>query len=203
MSQNLLAQITAQSTGPFRWANPSSYICLPEGGIRITAPARTDYFRDPDGSMVADSAPYLYLDVSGDFVLKARVRHPFRFVYDSTTLMVRKDAEHWGKLCFEGSDFGTHAIVSVVTNGVSDDANGVNYTWPEVWLQIVRKGGVFGLHYGPDGEHWNMTRYFGLPVGPTIQVGMVAQCPLGEGSEMDFLHFSIDAVSVKDVRAGK
>jgi regulation of enolase protein 1 (concanavalin A-like superfamily) len=47
--------------------------------------------------------------------------------------MVWADSDHWAKLCFESTDFGTRAIVSVVTNGVSDDANGVNYHWPDVW----------------------------------------------------------------------
>ena len=40
--------------------------------------------------------------------------------------MVMQSDAVWGKACFEQSDFGTHAVVSVVTNGVSDDANGCN-----------------------------------------------------------------------------
>jgi hypothetical protein len=205
MPENLLAKVTEQNLAPFQWTHPSRYVCLPSsegGGIRITAPAKCDYFRDPAGVMNNDSAPYLHLDASGDFVLRAHVRHPFRFTYDAAALMVRSDAEHWAKLCFEATDFNTHAVVSVVTTGVSDDANGVNYHWPAVWLQIVRRGNFFGLHYAPDGEHWNMVRYFGLDMPATVQVGMVAQCPVGTGSEIDFLYFSLEQRTVSDLRAG-
>jgi regulation of enolase protein 1 (concanavalin A-like superfamily) len=203
MAENLLAKLTEHDPGPFKWLNPSRYVCLPGGGIRISAPPKTDFFIDPAGEMTASSAPYLHLSVSGDFVMQAKVSHPFKSTYDATTLMVRSDATHWAKLCFECTDFGTHAVVSVVTNGVSDDANGVNYTWPVVWLQVVRKGSVFGLHYGPNGEHWNMVRYFTFDARATLQVGMVAQSPVGDGSEMDFLNFSLENRSVQDVRAGR
>ena len=108
--------------------------------------------------LVNRSQHLLYLSVKGDFVMKAHVSPPFKNKWDAAVLMIREDSDSWAKLCFEGSDFGTQAIVSVVTdNGLSDDANGVNYHWPSVWLQIVRKE-IF-LHYGPDGKTWNMVRY--------------------------------------------
>jgi len=71
-----------------------------------------------------------------------------------------------------------------------------------VWLQLARKGKTFGLQYGPDGVQWNMVRFFTLDAPATIQVGMVAQSPIGPGSEMDFLHFGVENVTVKDARNG-
>lgn len=203
MGKNLLLDLTEQNMGSFKWENESSYTLLSKGGIQIYAPAETDFFCNPDGTSVQDSAPYLYLDITGDFVMKAHVSHPFKFQWDAAVLMIREDANRWAKLCFEGSDFGTQAIVSVVTdNGVSDDANGVNYHWPSVWLQIVRKGNLFGMHYSPDGKTWNMVRYFALDVPETIKAGMEAQCPVGEGTNVDFMYFSIENRTVEDVRAG-
>lgn len=203
MNKNLLSYLTNQNAGTFHWQNASRYVCLPEGGVRITAAPRCDYFCDPAGSHVMDSAPYFYQDVTGDFVARALVTHPFQTTWDAAALMVRQDAHHWAKLCFEATDFDTHAVVSVVTNGISDDANGVNYHWPRIWLQIVRKGAVFGMHYSTDGLQWNMVRYFTIDATETLQVGMVAQSPIGEGSEMDFLYFSIEKQSVENLRAGK
>jgi regulation of enolase protein 1 (concanavalin A-like superfamily) len=203
MAKNLLLNVTEQNTAGFNWEHGSQYTCLPGGGIRISAPAQCDYFQDPAGRLRNDSAPYLHLDVTGDFVAKALVAHPFRFNYDAAALMVRQDARHWAKLCFEATDFGTHAVVSVVTDGVSDDANGVNYHWPQVWLQMVRKDNLFALHYAPDGEQWNMVRLFSLELSQTVQVGMVAQCPIGAGTEIDFLHFSLEQRSVEDIRTGR
>lgn len=203
MDKNLLLDLAADNTGSFQWKNKSSYTLLPDGGIKIYAPGETDFFCPPDGSSVQNSAPYLYQYITGDFVMKAKVSHPFSFKYDAAVLMIMGDDGHWGKLCFEGSDFDTQAVVSVVTDkGLSDDANGVNYHWSNVWLQIVRNGNVFGMQYGPDGENWNMVRYFTLDLPKTIKAGMVAQCPVGKGTDIDFIHFSIENKTVKDVRAG-
>jgi uncharacterized protein len=202
MPANLLDHLTPGNPAPFQWEHPSAFINLPGGGIRLKALPGTDYFRDPAGSMLVDSAAYLYLPVSGDFVAQACLGHPFRTTWDAAVLMVRQDETHWAKLCFEATDFGTHAVVSVVTNGVSDDANGVNVHWPVVWFQVVRKNGVFGFHYGHDGLRWNMVRYFKLDAPDTVRVGLVAQSPVGPGSEMDFLHFSLEARTVADIRAG-
>jgi hypothetical protein len=204
MSCNFLEGLSEGKLGDFQWQNPSTIEALPQGGvgIRIKAPAKCDFFKDPAGMHMMASAPYLYLEVEGDFIAKAHVSHAFKTVWDSAAVMVWTDPDHWAKLCFESTDFGTRAIVSVVTNGVSDDANGVNYHWPDVWLQIVRAGNVFGMQYGPDGVHWNMVRYFGMDVPKKVRIGLVAQCPGGSGAELDFLAFHLEHETVGDLRAG-
>ena len=52
------------------------------------------------------------------------------------------------------------------------------------------------------GIHWNMVRYFKLDVPAKIKVGLVAQCPGGEGADLDFYSFQLEHHSVKDIRAG-
>jgi regulation of enolase protein 1 (concanavalin A-like superfamily) len=171
--------------------------------MRVHVPAKVDYFQDPGGELFRyDSAPFLWLPVTGDFVARLRVRPDFRSTYDSGCLMVRQDAQHWAKLCFEQTDFGTRAVVSVVTDGVSDDANGVDVSVDEIWLQMVRVGGCFGLHYSLDGANWRMVRYFGLSVPAEAKVGMVAQCPTGPGTVVDLLEFSLEQRTVESIRAG-
>ncbi len=201
---NLLAQLRAGDLGAFRWTNdPAGWEPLPGGGLRIHAPARSDYFRDPAGAMPpTDSAPYLWLEATGDFVAQALVRPHFSATYDSGCLMMRHSAEHWAKLCFEQTDFGTRAAVSVVTRGTSDDANGVDLAVDAVWLQICRVGDVFGLHYSLDGRQWRMVRYAGLAVPATVRIGMVAQSPVGDGAAIDFAHFGLEARTVANLRQG-
>lgn len=202
---NLLENLTSdqiQARG-LTWDHvPQQWEALPGGGIRVTAPAKADYFRDPSRSHVNDNAPFLWLPVTGDFVARALVRPTFNSTYDSGVLMARQDAENWAKICFERTDFGTTAVVSVVTHGLSDDANGADLGVPELWLQIVRAGDVFALHYSLDGSAWRMVRVFNLPVAPTIQVGVVAQCPSGPGTTIDLLHFSIESRKIQNARAG-
>ncbi|MFD1174828.1 hypothetical protein ACFQ3W_00700 [Paenibacillus puldeungensis] len=40
----------------------------------------------------------------------------------------------WAKACFELTDFSTHTVVSVVTNHMSNDANGCNIEGKAVWF---------------------------------------------------------------------
>jgi len=204
MSKDYLDQLSGGQLGDFKWQNASTFQVLSpaKAGIRIKAPAKCDYFRDPAGVHVMASAPYLFLEVEGDFTAKVLVSHGFKSVWDAAAVMMWADSDHWAKLCFEATDFGTRAIVSVVTNGASDDGNGVNYHWPEVWLQIVRVGNVFGMQYGPDGIHWNMVRYFGMDVPQKLRIGLVAQCPGGDGAELDFHAFHLENATVRDLRAG-
>jgi regulation of enolase protein 1 (concanavalin A-like superfamily) len=168
----------------------------------VFAPAKTDYFQNPDGLHASDSASFLWLLVEGDFVAQAHVRPTFTSTYDAGALMVRHDETHWAKTCYESTDFGTHTVVSVVTNGISDDANGVDLKVADVWLQIVRVGDLFAMHYALDGQEWHMTRYFALPMPRKVKVGLVAQSPAGPGTTVDFYRFTLERRSVENLRTG-
>ena len=202
---NLLSDLTPQTLAErmLAWEHdPLDWQPLPGGGIRVTVPAKADYFRDPTGKMVNDNAPFLWTSVSGDFVARALVRPTFTNTYDSGVLMVRHNTETWAKLCFEKTDFGTTAAVSVVTRGVSDDANGADLDTSELWLQMARGGNVFALHYSLDGQSWRMVRIFNLEVPHEVRVGVVAQCPVGDGTTVDLLHFSVETRTLADIRSG-
>lgn len=114
-----------------------------------------------------------------------------------------KDLRCWAKCCFELTDFDTHAVVSVVTKGDSDDANGCNLEGDAVWLQVCRVGNNFAFHYSLDGDNFYMMRYFYLPVLPVVKVGLLAQAPLGKGGKRVYEHLSIEQRTVKNIRAGK
>ncbi len=190
----------------WKWLNESQII---HEGVEVVihAPAKTDWFNNPvpeNGVLSAPvaNAPFFYTDVTGDFVFRAKVRPNFKTVYDACALMVIQDEKLWTKAAFEKSDFGTTAAVCVVTNGVSDDANGCNIEQDEVWLQIVRVGDVFCTHYSLDGETFYMVRLFHLPVEKTVKVGIEAQSPAGEGGLRFYSEISLENRTVKNLRAG-
>lgn len=147
--------------------------------------------------------PYYYTLVEGDFVLRVKVSHAFRDTYDSASVMVMQDLRCWAKCCYELTDFGTHAVVSVVTKGESDDANGCNLTADAVWLQVCRVGNNFAFHYSLDGVRFYMMRYFYLPAKGQIRVGLLAQAPTGDGGVRVYEHLSIQRKTVKNIRAGE
>ena len=190
----------------WKWLNESQIIH--EGDeVVIYAPAQTDWFNNPvpeNGLLSAPvaNAPFFYTEVTGDFVFRAKVRPNFKSVYDACALMVIQDEKLWTKAAFEKSDFGTTAAVCVVTNGVSDDANGCNIAQDEVWLQIVRVGDVFCTHYSLDGERFDMVRLFHLPVEKTVKVGIEAQSPAGDGGLRFYSEISLENRTVRNLRAG-
>lgn len=193
----------------FKWLNESEMV--QEGNrIEIVAPPKTDFFRgnntrSEDGSFseAPANAPFYYTEVEGDFVLRVKVSLDFLDTYDASAIMVMKDLSCWAKACFEATDFDTHAVVSVVTNEISDDANGQNLEGNTVWLQMCRQDNDFALHYSTDGETFYMMRYFYLPLDPVAKVGLVAQSPIGRGGKRIFEDLSIEKKAVKDIRAGK
>ena len=202
---NMLSDLNpdALKSRALSWDHPPlQWEALPAGGMRVTVPPRVDYFQDPAGVLSKDDAPYLWSEVTGDFVAQAHLSPAFTTTWDAGALMARFDALHWAKLCYESTDIGTHAAVSVVTNGKSDDANGANLTAASLWLQMIRVGDVFGMHYALDGKSWQMVRLFRLAGPPTLKVGLVAQCPAGPGTTVDFFSFSIENRTLKNLRAG-
>ena len=199
---DLLRDVAQNGLGKLTWFNETGWEPLPDGGLRIHAGPKTDFFQNPNRQGGSDSAHLLWLPVTGDFVAQAHVRPTFTSTYDAGALMVRGDETHWAKVCFEATDFDTHAAVSVVTNGLSDDANGPNLDVPDVWLQVVRVGDLVALHYALDGKAWRMVRYCTLPLPDEVQVGIVTQSPIGPGTTIDVYSFTIERRTVKDLRAG-
>lgn len=190
----------------WKWLNESRMVTV-NGEIAILSPANTDWFNNPvpeNGVLSAPvaNAPFLYTEVTGDFVFRAKVRPNHRYTYDACALMVIHDQYMWAKAAFEASDFGTRAAVCVVTDQVSDDANGCNIDQDAAWLQIVRAGDVFCVHYSLDGERFDMVRLFRLPVGESVKVGLEAQSPAGEGGLRFFSDVTLEHRTVQNLRTG-
>jgi regulation of enolase protein 1 (concanavalin A-like superfamily) len=193
----------------FKWINESKLIN--EGNrLIIEAPGESDFFCN-NGAIAQEgitpesltNAPFFYTEVNGDFVMSVQVSHDFHDTYDSATIMVMKDYDVWAKACFEKTDFNTHAVVSVVTNHTSDDANGCNIDGNTVWLKVARVGSSFSFHYSLDGKKFFMTRFFNLPVEKAIKAGLVAQAPTGKGGKRYFENFSLEKKTVKNIRYGE
>lgn len=192
----------------FQWLNES--VEREEGGrLILRAPARTDIFNfgvklnaegTPEDSVL--NAPFYYTELTGDFMLKAKVSLAFEADYGAGALLFMQDMKTWTKLAFEQSDFGTRAVVSVVTKVHPDDANGCSIEGNAVWLQMARAGDHFALHYSLDGERYNMVRVFHMAASRTLRVGFLAQSPLGEGGDRVFEHVSLQEKTIGNLRAG-
>lgn len=192
----------------FKWVNESSAE-YKDGLLTVYAPANTDYFNSPvkeNGffpNPVANASLY-YTELTGDFVFKTKVSLEFKNFYDAAALLVYENENVWAKLALENSDLPCRkpAVVSVVTNRISDDCNGPVMDGNIVWFQISRVDDCFAFHYSVDGVEYNMVRVFTLPVGQTVKVGFEAQAPMGEGGDRYYSEISIENKRVENIRAG-
>jgi hypothetical protein len=192
----------------FQWMNESDKR-FEDNRLVIYAPAESDFFCNTgevsETGITPESlcnAPFYYRMVTGDFVMRVQVSHDFIDTYDAASIMVMQDLNVWAKACFEKTDFDTHAVVSVVTNQTSDDANGCNIQGNTVWLQVARVGNSFSFHYSIDGVKFDMMRFFSLPVEATIKLGLVAQAPMGKGGNRYYENLTIEHRTVKNIRFG-
>jgi uncharacterized protein len=181
---------------PERWS-------LDDGQLTIEAGPRTDWFADPAAQREpVTSGPLLSAPVAGDFQLSARVTVEFASRFDAGVLMLYAGERTWAKLCFEYSPRDEPMVVSVVTDGTSDDANGFVVDGDTVWLRVARLGPAFAFHASLDGRRWELVRHFALALGAEPDVGFEAQSPTGEGCVVRFEEIVFRPARLGDLRDG-
>lgn len=189
---------------PLTWSSPPAGVTAAgPGTVTVVAGPGSDVFVDPDSGAVTATAPRaLAVAPEGDFQLSARVVVGFGATFDAGVLLVWHDERHSAKLCFELSEKRRPTVVSVVTRGVSDDANGWAVDGDAVWLRISRVGGAWAMHAGPDGRTWSLQRHFQLTGDGPARIGVLAQSPLGDGCTVRFEQLTVVARTLADVRDG-
>jgi uncharacterized protein len=158
--------------------NPVSYQCS-DNNITIEAGKNTNLFNGMNYK--SSNFPFYYALIEGDFVIRCKVTPEFKATYDLGSIVIFDNIDKWIKFAFENADSGYPAMVSVVTNGISDDCNGEKIDINEIWMQAIRKDNNFALHYSIDKENWKMVRSFKLDMNKKVKVGFSAQSPIGDG----------------------
>ncbi|WP_205326265.1 DUF1349 domain-containing protein [Glycomyces sp. YM15] len=174
-------------------------------GLEATAAAGTDWYvyaPAPALHAPADGARLLGLPPEGDWQFSARITVDFNGRYDAGTLFLLADEAHWSKLCFEYSPDEQGMVVSVVTRGVSDDANAWNVEGDTVWMRVSRIGAGFAFHASADGERWEFVRCFGFGVDTPVKAGFGVQAPEGQGCTVRFTEIAFKQETLADLRNG-
>jgi regulation of enolase protein 1 (concanavalin A-like superfamily) len=189
--------------GPLQWINTAASWKEENGVLQIVAPAKTDLFVDPAGGLVKDDSPRAVFAPGPQFTLAAHVTVDFAATYDAGVLVVCADGLHWAKLCFEYSPQGEPMIVSVVTNGASDDCNSVPLARNDIYLRVTRLPKAFAFHYSEDSRTWRLVRYFALQQTSNLRVGFSSQSPTGSGCRAAFDAITYLPQAVQDIRSGE
>jgi hypothetical protein len=185
------------------WQVPAPGDCEIGGSsIAFAAGPRSDLFADPGGADARAEAPLLLGRPSGDFRLSARVSSPLAATFDAAALVVWASPMSWGKLALEYSPQREATIVSVVTRGVSDDANAFAIQEPVAWLRISRTGETFAFHASVDGLWWSLIRHFTFDGAGSASAGFLVQSPTGDGVHGRFDEIEWSAEPLRELRDG-
>jgi len=168
----------------------------------IEAEPGKDFFVSPIDGTVTANAAFVYEEITGDFICRAKISLVHKSMFDAGVLLAIQDETHWAKACFEMGDYGFKSVCTVMTNGLSDDSNGITVNDNTVWLQLARTRNVFSVHYSLDGEHYFMARLCSMPFADTLKVGFEAQSPTGDGGKRYFNDFSIVNHGLDNPRLG-
>lgn len=172
-------------------------------GLRLSAPAASDWFHDPTTGERKRNAPMLLAPVTGPAILRARVQVDFRATFDAGVLMVYESDASWAKFCFERDPTGRHLAVSVVTRDESDDANGFAVPGDALHVRVAHLGASFAFHASEGGERWELIRHFRLGGAARVWMGVGVQSPLGAGCVARFEHVMLTAERLADLRDGR
>jgi regulation of enolase protein 1 (concanavalin A-like superfamily) len=184
------------------WHVPPESWSVDGDGLAITAGKATDLFVDPQGKPAVLNAPRLLGRIGGDFQLSARVTVGFGATFDAGVLLLYSHDRAWAKLCFERSPDERQLVVSVVTRGVSDDANAFPVEADHVWLRVARLAPSFAFHASTDGSRWELVRHFALDEEEEPVVGFLVQSPSGGGCTATFDDIRFLPERLGDLRDG-
>ena len=188
---------------------PAAAWRLDVGTVAGTAAPHSDLFIDPgagttlNAESLLNAATLLGLPPEGDFQFSARVTVGFAATYDAGVLLLWVDERRWAKLCFEFSPDREPMVVSVVTRGVSDDANAFVVPEQSVWLRVSRVDRAFAYHASTDSSRWRLVRFFSLDdTSVPVRLGFEAQSPTGDGCPVTFDEIRFVGRRLTDLRDG-
>lgn len=192
---------TSERVEGMQWMNPPGSFAVTDSSLQIVALEGSDFFNNPEDGTISQSAPFLFESVAGDFVATALVEPDFSAQWNAVALMVHIDSLNWIKFAFENSDATGPGIVSVITKGTSDDANGA--VLPDVsrlWLAIIRKDNNYAMHWSLDGKNYQMARLTAMKPVSGVRIGIEAQSPVGVQATHRIHSYKVASRTVTELR---
>ncbi len=176
------------------WYNPPHSWKAASSWLQVDPGAKTDYWQQPQLGIHADNGPFLFAEVTGNFVLTTHVRMKPANQYDQAGLMVRLSPTCWLKTSVEMEVDIPSKLGSVITHhGFSDwatqDFHGQS---PELDFRIRRENGDYTVDCSMDGSTWSQIRFSHIAEDDgkhPVQAGLYACSPVAPGFlvEFDFL----------------
>ncbi len=183
-----------------KWLNPPQNYNLnkEEKCLMIEPDAHTDFWQKTHYNFTPDNGHFLYTELTGDFILSAKVRFFPKHQYDQAGLMVRLSPGCWLKTSVEYEPGGTSKLGAVVTNSGYSDWSTQEFVSDknEITLRVRRESGDYIVEYLKDDSSWVQMRMAHLleDTGTLpVKAGLYACSPIGAGyrAYFDFLQITI------------
>lgn len=173
--------------------------------LTLTSAAKRDNFRDPNGKLSSNTAPVLLTEVDNQrpFTFTARIAPTFLETYDAGALYIWVKDDLWLKMAFEMDERRRTRMVTVRTNGTSDDNNHDVVAAKSVHMKISSDARTVGFYYSLDDQTWQLIKLFRNDYPEKIWLGVSAQSPVGNGTSATFEDIALTQTSVADFRLGK
>lgn len=174
-----------------QWLNQPAQWSHSDDRILVTTAPKTDFWRKTHYGFIRDDGHFYYQEVTGNFTAEVKITGQYQVLYDQAGLMVRENETTWLKCGIEYVE-NVQNVSAVVTRDFSDWSV-VPLLQPPVslWLRVQRRAEAIEVQYSLDGEQYQMLRLAYLTQAETVQVGLMAASPQGEGCEITFELFKI------------
>jgi len=159
---------------------------LADGALEFRCREGLDFFCDPN-TLTAKVTP----EITAEGLYNAADL----FVYVNDTL--------WQKLAFEQDEYGNHRIVSVRTQGTSDDNNHDRIDAKSVYMKISSDTRTIASYYSLDKKEWHMVRLYRNYYPDSIYLGISSQCPQRGGCTSRIEDVTLSHDNVGDFRMGE
>ena len=103
---------------------------------------------------------------------------------------------------FEQDEYGNHRIVTVRTQGTSDDNNHDKIDAKSVYMKISSDTRTIASYYSLDKKEWHMVRLYRNEYPDQIYLGISSQCPQHGGCTSIIEDITLSHDNVGDFRMG-
>lgn len=183
-------------------------VTVNNGKLEFCSVGGQDYFIDPNQNILTKkSIPAILFEVDNTkpFTMSAKVIPTFtkEGLYNAADFLVFVNDTLAQKLCYEQDEYGGHRVVSVRTQGTSDDNNHDLINEPYVYFKISSDTHTIASYYSRDGKEWHMVRLYKNYYPTKLYLGIASQCPQKGKNTCTFEDLKFSQNNVGDFRLGK
>jgi len=173
--------------------------------LTIDGISATNYFIAPDGGRTEATAPILLTEIDNckPFTFTTRVESSIEKIYDAGAAYIFVDNSRWLKFAFERDEKLRCRVVTVRTEGSSDDNNHDIISQDHVYMRVSSNTKQIGFYYSSNGADWNLARIFRNEYPAKIWLGISSQSPKEGNNIARFSHMSLTESYISNHRLGE